>query len=89
MNIDFQWKRQPSADDEKSLVETKIAEILQDRNISPCHPGTTSVSLDIIINSDYPLEDRVQGSAKCQCGETLLVFECSGNAKGFTIEEFT
>jgi len=70
MNIEFHWAPQPNADDQEGL-ESKISGMLQNICIKPCHPGAISVSLGI----SGPLDNKLQGSAKCQCGKILMTLE--------------
>ena len=83
MNITFQWNQKPSPD-EQELLETKTTEILQDRDINPCHPGAILVSLKI----SGPLDNKLQGSAKCQCGKKLMDFTGGPSASIQTITEY-
>jgi len=83
MNIEFHWSPQPSSDDQET-VESEVSSILQDRDIKPCHPGAISVSLGI----SGPLDNKLQGSAKCQCGKMLMTFEGGSNASNLVITEF-
>lgn len=83
MNINFHWSPQPNSK-ARETIETEIFGILQDRDIKPCHPGAISVLLGI----SGPLDNRLQGSAKCQCGKLLLTFEGSSNGSNLVITEF-
>lgn len=83
MNINFHWSPQPKVKT-RETIESEIFGILQDRNIEPCHSGAISVLLGI----SGPLDNRLLGSAKCQCGKLLLTFEGSSIASNLVITEF-
>ena len=83
MNIEFHWSPQPSLEDQEA-VESAISTIPQDRDLKPCHPGAISVSLGI----SGPLNNKLQGSAKCQCGKMLMTFKGDSNASNLVITEF-
>jgi len=83
MDIEFNWTDNPNSAG-KEAVENEISEILKDRDIKPCHLGGIYVTLGI----RGPLDNRLEGSAKCSCGKTLMTFEGGSSASNLTITEF-
>ena len=83
MDISFRWSQQSNLDQQKS-IEGEIAAIIKNRNISPCHPGSISVSLGI----SGPLDDKFQGSAECQCGKKLMEFSGSPYSLKINFREY-
>lgn len=82
MDIKFNWTGHPNTDD-KEVVENEISGVIQDRDIKPCHPGAIYVSLGIY----GPLDNRLEGSAKCQCGKTLTSFKGDNRASRLVFTE--
>ncbi|MEA1946312.1 MAG: hypothetical protein U9N83_03295 [Thermodesulfobacteriota bacterium] len=82
MNIEFHWAPQSNPESQE-IVEREIFQIIQDRDIKPCHPGAISVSLVI----SGPLDTKLQGSAKCKCGKTLMTFKGDDNASCLELTE--
>ena len=82
MNIEFHWAPQPNLDDQEA-VESEISGILQDKDIKPCHPGAIFVSLGI----SGPLDNKLQGSARCQCGKILMTFKGDNRASNLVFTE--
>ncbi len=82
MNIIFEWGEYPRREPDIQVnTEVEVSAIIKDHDIKPCHSDAIIVSLGIggQLNTD------LRGSAKCECGKTLMEFE------GFqsTISKFT
>ena len=80
MNIEFHWSPESNPADQEA-VETELREVFQDIELQPCHPGTIITYLDI----SGPLEIKLTGSVKCQCGKTLTTFTGDSEASHIDI----
>ena len=83
MNTEFIWSPKPTPETQ-STVERKISELLDDRNIKPCHANTISVGLGI----SGALDITLQGSAKCECGKILMTFNGDNRASHLKFSEY-
>ena len=82
MDIKYHWDPLPNSEDQEA-VESEISGIIHDRDIKPCHPGAISVSLGI----SGPLDNKLQGAAKCQCGNTIITFKGDNEASNIVFTE--
>ena len=83
MTIEFNWDPLPKPEDQKT-VEIEISDILKDRDLEPCHPGAISITLRI----SGPLDTNLQGTAKCQCGKSLMDFKGDNMASSLVLTEY-
>jgi hypothetical protein len=81
MNIEFHWSPESNSATQ-AAVETELREVFQDR-LQPCHHGTIITYLGI----SGPLEIKLTGSVKCQCGKTLATF--TGDSEASHLDIFT